>query len=101
MSIQEIEDQLDGVTSAEVSEAAQQLADNATPALLQVLRGNPRPEEIAALIAVVTAAAGNGAGASESNGPLERWGDKAQAINGRGRYSFAPRAFVNGELGLY
>ncbi len=69
--------------------------------LLQVLRGNPQPEELAALVAVVTAAAGNGNGASESNGPLERWGDLSQAINTRGRYSFAPRAFVNGDQGLY
>ncbi|WP_084611520.1 acyl-CoA carboxylase epsilon subunit [Tomitella biformata] len=101
MSIENIEDKLDGIVLEDVAEAAQKLADDATPALLKVLRGNPEPEELAALVAVVTAAAGNGNGNGEPTGPLEYWGDKSQALNTRGRYSFAPRAFVNGELGQY
>lgn len=105
MSIENMEDQLSDVVledAAEVSAAAQKLADDATPPLLQVLRGNPQPEELAALVAVISAAAGNGGGGNgEPTGPLERWGDRSQALNGRGRFSFAPRAFVNGELGLF
>ena len=94
--------QSEQATSAdEVAAAAQKLADDATPALLQVLRGNPAPEELAALVAVVTAAASNGGGSDETAGALEFWGDKSQALIGRGHYSFSPRSFVNGDLGLY
>lgn len=102
MSIDNIDGELDDVVLEDVAEAAQKLADDATPALFQVTRGNPSAEELAALVAVVTAAAGNGGGDNGgSNGPLEYWGDKSQALNSRGRYSFAPRAFVNGDQGLY
>lgn len=82
--------------------AAQDSAVAAAPALLTVLKGNPTPEELAALVAVVAAAASNaGDGSSEPSGPLENWGSRAEALNIRGRHSFAPRSFVNGDLGLY
>lgn len=50
------------------------MTDN--PPLLRVVRGNPTPEELAALIAVVTAAAAAGTGA-ESDDPHSPWGAPA------------------------
>lgn len=84
------------------AELSQEAESAPAPALLQVVKGNPSAEELAALVAVITAAASNaGDGSNESTGPLDRWGDKSQALNLRGQYSFAPRSFVNGDLGLY
>ncbi len=90
------------IENVEETSAVDGLSNDATPALVQVTRGQPRAEEIAALVAVITAAASNGGGSNDtSNGPLELWGDKAQALNPRAHFSFSPRSYANGSLGSF
>ena len=71
-----------------------------TPPLLSVLKGTPSPQELAALTTVVAAAAA-GANAPRDEGPLDRWGDRDEALRTVGFVSFGPRAYLNGDFGTY
>lgn len=84
-------------TAAEAAEGAAATADAPAP-LLSVVKGNPTPEELAALVAVVAAAAGGGAGQDAGQGPMSRWGDLREALDGMPRM-FSPRAFQSGRFG--
>lgn len=74
-------------------------AARAQAPLLSVLRGEPTPAELAALVAVVAAA--SGARPAADTGPLDLWGDRDAALRTVGYHSFSPRAYVNGDLGTY
>ena len=66
------------------------------PALLRVTKGSPRPDELAALVAVIAAASGGGA--PDDHGPLDLWGDHDDALDGMPRV-FSPRAYQSGRFG--
>ncbi|WP_245721980.1 acyl-CoA carboxylase subunit epsilon [Nocardia crassostreae] len=59
--------------------------------LIQVLKGNPTDEELAALVAVFTAAAASAAAAPSKNGPADMWG--RPTLSHRGSSPFSPYAF--------
>lgn len=64
---------------------------NAGP-IIQVLKGNPTDDELAALVAVVAAAAAAGANSgSGSQGPADMWG--RPTLLHRGTSPFSPYAF--------
>jgi hypothetical protein len=56
-----------------VSAEANDEAVSATPAAVRVVKGNPSDEELAALVAVLTAAQGGSESAGDSR-PRELWG---------------------------
>lgn len=72
-------------------------ATQAPPELLRVVKGAPSSAELAALAAVVAAAASNGGG-SPDRGPLDRWGDRAETVDGPPRV-LSPRAYQSGRFG--
>ncbi len=51
---------------------------------LQIVRGDPGPEEIAALVAVLTARAQAAAAARDGGGPARpsRWADRSRLVRG-------------------
>ncbi|MFC0041433.1 acyl-CoA carboxylase subunit epsilon [Actinomadura rayongensis] len=49
---------------------------------LQVVRGDAAPEEVAALVAVLTARARGAAGRGEEARPRSRWADPARLVRG-------------------
>ena len=59
--------------------------------VIQVLKGSPDDDEIAALVAIFTAAAGSGPGPSGPKGPPDMWG--TPSLMHRGSPTFAPYAF--------
>ncbi|WP_235681353.1 acyl-CoA carboxylase epsilon subunit [Tomitella gaofuii] len=67
------------------------------PVLLRVVKGNPSPEELAALVAVVAGASGDDAGSGDA-GPRDLWGDHDDALDGMPRM-FSPRAYQSGRFG--
>jgi len=73
-------------------------SSEAAAPMLRVVKGDPTPEELAALVAVVAAAAGGGAGQDGGQRPLSRWGDLREALDGMPRM-FSPRAFQSGRFG--
>ena len=58
-----------------------QKSETAARPLLRVVSGNPSPEELAALVAVVTAAAA-GSGAAEDSGTSSQWAAPARLHRG-------------------
>ncbi len=54
------------------------------PPLLRVVRGDPRPEELAALVAVLAARAGatGGTGGAPASSPQGAWGDHRRGLRG-------------------
>ncbi|MFC9997955.1 acyl-CoA carboxylase subunit epsilon [Nocardia sp. NPDC127526] len=89
--------------AAELDLAVDELAEAVEPAvvetepspatagpLIQVLKGNPTDEELAALVAVFTAAASASA-APSNNGPADMWG--RPTLSHRGSSPFSPYAF--------
>ncbi|MBF6179833.1 acyl-CoA carboxylase subunit epsilon [Nocardia otitidiscaviarum] len=59
--------------------------------VVQVLKGNPTDDELAALVAVLTAAAANAAAAPAATGPADMWG--RPTLLHRGTSPFSPYAF--------
>ncbi|WP_306360647.1 acyl-CoA carboxylase subunit epsilon [Nocardia sp. CC227C] len=59
--------------------------------VVQVLKGNPTDDELAALVAVLTAAAANAAAAPVATGPTDMWG--RPTLLHRGTSPFSPYAF--------
>jgi len=55
------------------------------PPLLRVVRGNPRPDEVAALVAVVSALAASGA-ADEKPRPRSEWSAHHHKVRGAHRH---------------
>ncbi|WP_459963336.1 acyl-CoA carboxylase subunit epsilon [Nocardia sp. IFM 10818] len=90
--------------AAELDLAVDELAEAVDPAvvetepspttagpLVQVLKGNPTDEELAALVAVFTAAAASAAAAPSNTGPADMWG--RPTLSHRGSSPFSPYAF--------
>lgn len=75
---------VDGATAASGADTA-----SAEP-LIRIERGNPSDEEIAALVCVLTAAAGSGAAPADDR-PLDMWG--RPTLMHRGTAPFSPYAF--------
>ncbi|GAA4808421.1 acyl-CoA carboxylase subunit epsilon [Tomitella cavernea] len=73
-------------------------AGDAAPVLLRVAKGNPSPEELAALVAVIAGASGSGGAGPEDAGPRDMWGDHDDALDGIPRM-FSPRAYQSGRFG--
>ncbi len=92
-----IDDLGEELSAAGAAGAAPEAAAPEAPALLRVVKGDPSPEELAALVAVI-AAAGAGGGAPAEDGPLDLWGDRDDALDGRPRM-FSPRAYQSGRFG--
>ncbi|MEV5825025.1 acyl-CoA carboxylase subunit epsilon [Spirillospora sp. NPDC052242] len=60
---------------------------------LQVVRGDPTPEEVAALVAVLTARAAAAAAARDGRGPARpsRWADRSRLVRGAAGTAVPPR----------
>ncbi|GGT97170.1 MULTISPECIES: acyl-CoA carboxylase subunit epsilon [Actinomadura] len=60
---------------------------------LQIVRGDPGPEEIAALVAVLTARARAAAAARDGGGPARpsRWSDRARLVRAAPADDLRPR----------
>lgn len=71
--------------SAEEQKAAE------TAAAIRVVKGEPSDEELAALVAVLSAGAASGSGTPESSRPRETWG--APETLHRPSYPFSPASF--------
>ena len=69
----------------QTSEAAQP-----APAALRIVRGEPSPEELAALVAVLAARAAAGTGRSETPRSASGWTDRARSLRS-GRVEFGAR----------
>ena len=60
---------------------------------LQVVRGDPTPEEIAALVSVLSARAAAAAAARDGHGPARRsrWADRSRLVRGTAGETVRPR----------
>ncbi|GAA1542291.1 hypothetical protein GCM10009678_25980 [Actinomadura kijaniata] len=60
---------------------------------LQIVRGDPTPEEVAALVAVLTARARTAAAARSAGepGPVSRWADRSRGLRGPVAEGVPPR----------
>lgn len=68
-------------------------AEQVDPPVLRIVHGNPGPEEIAALVAVLSAAGGGSADAAGSR-PVRLWSSPARLVRpslsaGRGAWSYS------------
>lgn len=83
LAVEEFVDVVDtAVVEAETS--------NAGP-IIQILKGNPSDDELAALVAVFGVAAAGGSAVSGSHGPADMWG--RPTLLHRGSSPFSPYAF--------
>ncbi|MFV2176212.1 acyl-CoA carboxylase subunit epsilon [Actinomadura sp. LOL_011] len=64
-----------------------------TRPFLQVVRGDPTAEEVAALVAVLTARAAAAAAARDGRGPARppRWADRSRLVHGTAGETVRPR----------
>ncbi|WP_212761445.1 acyl-CoA carboxylase subunit epsilon [Nocardia uniformis] len=92
----------DVLSAAELDLAVEEFADVVDTAvveaetsiagpIVQVLKGNPSDDEVAALVAVFAAAAASGSAADGSRGPADMWG--RPTLLHRGSSPFSPYAF--------
>jgi hypothetical protein len=64
--------------------------ENTQDAALHVVRGEPSPEELAALVAVVAARSSADAGTAAAPGPASGWTERARYVRS-GRVEFGAR----------